>query len=193
VNTNSKLTVASSTIRNSRRLGPEIIDPPIHSTGVAVESKPADVFAFGMLAIEVFTGNPPFEGCSDIGAAGRILDGVRPERPQNANDIGLTPGIWELLGRCWDQDPARRPTIEEVVMTCEGLLGIHNSARRTSNDRNRVESAPDADDLPSEPQLPPPRLSKCLLSSLVAACSLCDNADTGSVKRWWRKLLCAWG
>ena len=152
VNSNSKLTVASPAIGNSKLLAPEIIYPPTNSTAVIVQSKPADVFALSMLAIRVFTGNPPFEDCTDIRAASRILDGVRPVRPRNAEDIGLTPELWELLERCWNQDPARRPTIEEVVRTCEGLV------QGTSNDH---ESGPDADD----------RLGKHLSSPLDTAYS----------------------
>ena len=80
-----------------------------------VESKAADVFAFGMLAVEVFTGKIPFENLENEAAALRILKGGRPEMPENAEAIGLTVEIWNLLKSCWHQNPKRRPTIEEVV------------------------------------------------------------------------------
>ena len=118
INTSSNPTLASSTAGNSRWLAPEIIYPP-DLIDFAVESKPADVFAFGMLGAEVFTGQLPFEGHSNLGAAHLISKGGRPELPQNAE---VTVQVRELLQRCWDQDPVERPVIDEVVETLEGIL-----------------------------------------------------------------------
>ena len=118
---------------NVRWLAPEIIKPP-HGT-TAVESKPADVFAFAMLAIEVFTGRLPFEGKGNSVAAKRILNGVRPEFPQNAEDVGLTVPMWDFLQRCWDGDPTKRPKIDEVVTTWEGFLKNEGYVQITLNNR----------------------------------------------------------
>ena len=124
---------------NSRWLAPEIIKPLPCPTGVAVESKPADIFAFGMLVIEVLTGKPPFEGCSEPGAARRILRGDRPELPQNAGDVDLTNPMRDFIQRCWREDPAKRPEIDEVVTTWEGFLQVENDeyVKGTLNDRFR--------------------------------------------------------
>ena len=81
----------------------------------AVESKAADVFAFGMLAVEVFTGKIPFEEQKNEAAALRISQGGRSEMPQNAQAVGLTEEMWKLFEGCWQQDPKIRPTMEEVV------------------------------------------------------------------------------
>ncbi|KAF9647767.1 kinase-like protein [Thelephora ganbajun] len=133
LNANPDLTQASPTVGNSRWLAPEIIDPP---SDIVFESKPADIFAFGMLAIEVFTGEPPFQGCSSSRAARLILKGDRPELPQNAEGVGLTVQVWELLQKCWHPDPARRPTIDEVVRSCEYLTGNNECVQRTLNDQD---------------------------------------------------------
>ena len=121
VNTNHNLSIVSPPGANSTWLAPEIIDP-LDSTNVDVQSKPADIFAFGMLGVAVFTGELPFGEYNGVMAAQQISRGSRPERPRNAEDIGLTPEIWRFFERCWDHDPLRRPTIEEVVMKYEGLL-----------------------------------------------------------------------
>jgi hypothetical protein len=42
----------------------------------------------------------------------KIMGGERPDRPQEA---GLTDSVWELTLACWQQDPACRPTMVEVV------------------------------------------------------------------------------
>jgi len=46
------------------------------------------------------------------------MDSHRPARPQEGQELGLTDSVWEMTVRCWDQDPAQRPTMTEVV----GLL-----------------------------------------------------------------------
>jgi hypothetical protein len=79
------------------------------------ESKPADVFAFGMLAVEVFTGRIPLEERGEEAVVLYILQGGRPKVPHNAQELGLTAGIWKLLEACWRQSPRKRPTMREVV------------------------------------------------------------------------------
>jgi serine/threonine protein kinase len=122
INANPNLSAASPINRNLRWLAPEIINPP-DTTNTVVESKAADVFAFGIFAIELFTGRLPFEGFSDLRIARQILEGGRPGLPENAGDVGLTPPVWELLQWCWNQDPVQRPTMLEVLRSCEALLG----------------------------------------------------------------------
>ena len=178
INTCIRLTAAESTAGNVRWLAPEIIRPPQDTSNHVLESKPADVFAFAMLAVEVFTGKVPFEEQGNPGAASRIFKGDRPEFPQNAEDVGLTIQMWELLQRCWDAEPTKRPTIEEVVETWDGLIENEKQVQRTSNDQNRGESGPIADDSSSKPEPTHPstgigeqpiRPSKYFLSSLDIA------------------------
>ena len=128
-----------NTSPNSRWLAPEIIKPLPCATGVAVESKPADIFAFGMLVIEVLTGKPPFEGCSEPGAACKILRGDRPELAQNAGDVDLTDPMRDLIKRCWHENPTERPEIGKVVTLWEGFLRVENDeyVKGTSNNLSR--------------------------------------------------------
>ena len=115
ININPKLTVVSPTVGRSRVFAPETVSQLGDATGADIESGPADVFTFGVLGAEVFTGKPPFEGSSDVGAVRRIREGERPEFPPNAEDVGLTIEVWRLLEWCWHPDRAQRPTIDEVV------------------------------------------------------------------------------
>ena len=84
-----------------------------------MESKTADVFAFGMIAVEVFTGKIPFGEKRNEMVALRILQGGRPEMPETAQAVGLTGEIWKLLQSCWQQNPKKRPTMEEIVRRWE--------------------------------------------------------------------------
>ena len=103
-------------VGTSRWLAPEIIDPFRDVNGMlVVESKPADVFAFAMLTVEVFTGKIPFEELKNEAVVPWVLGGGRPEKPESARVVGLTDEMWELLGGCWQQDPKKRPTMEEAV------------------------------------------------------------------------------
>ena len=84
----------------------------------------ADVFAFGMVTVEVFTGKVPFyQESNGLNVGSKILDGYRPERPRDAGGEELTDGMWELLCRCWSADPASRPTMKNVVQEMQILLG----------------------------------------------------------------------
>ena len=156
------LTAAEPAPGNTVWLAPEIIKP-----GTSIESKPADVFALAMLAFEVFTGKLPFENQGRSRATSRMLNGARPQYPQNAEVVGLTTEIWEFLERCWHQDLIERPTIDEVVRTWERFLGNDESVQEPSNDLNRGEPVPDKGDILGEahPEQPTTHPSKQLSSS----------------------------
>jgi len=161
INTRIALTAPQPAAGNTVWLAPEIIGP-----GGIVESESADIFAFAMLAFEILTGQLPFEGQGHSSAAYLILKGCRPGFPRDAEDVGLTPQMWEFLQRCWHQDPMERPTIDEVVRTWERFIGDDESAQGASNDQNHGAPVPDEEHLLGGPQT---RLGKHLLSSIDIA------------------------
>jgi len=125
INSDPRFAAATTpgTVGTSRWSAPEITNPPNTNNGMPpVESKAADVFAFSMFAIEVFTGKIPFEGKTQIMSALCISRGNRPEKPVNAKAVGLTNEMWILLESCWQQDPEKRPTMEEVARRWQGFI-----------------------------------------------------------------------
>ena len=92
----------------------------------AMESKPADVFAFAMLSVEVFTGKIPFEKQENEAVVLLILQGHRPELPEEARTVGFTGKMRKVLENCWQQDPGKRPSIEEVVKGWGKFVGPNN-------------------------------------------------------------------
>ena len=103
-------------VRNCRWLAPELINPcEMGGSTCVVESKPADVYAFGMVVCEVIACRMPFEEQKDEAVILHVLKGGRPELPANAQEIGLTVQMWDLLHACWDSDPKKRPTMDEVM------------------------------------------------------------------------------
>ncbi|KAG6826643.1 hypothetical protein H0H92_015018, partial [Tricholoma furcatifolium] len=92
---------------------PEIFETEAYNT------KESDLYAYGCLAYEVFTGKPPFADFTVPLIASKVMHGYRPKRPPNSssswNAWGLTEDMWTLIERCWETTPARRPTIDVVI------------------------------------------------------------------------------
>jgi len=54
-----------------------------------------------------------------MAVAGAIMGGERPPRPTHST---LTDELWELMQRCWAQDPRLRPEMSQVVRDLHGQL-----------------------------------------------------------------------
>jgi len=84
------------------------------------ESKPmaSDIFSLAMTIFEVMTGDRPFKNDeSPLSVRGKIGNGLRPKRPKKGSSAvrrGLDDRLWDLITRCWAQDPKDRPDIFEV-------------------------------------------------------------------------------
>lgn len=121
----------------SRWIAPEIIDPSGKGNSKSLTaSKPADVFAFAMLAVEVFTGKVPFGDIKNETAIVSIVNGKRPTKPLVAEELGLTADMWKFIGKCWEQNPNKRPNINEVVSTWEGFVVRYVLSFRSPTNRN---------------------------------------------------------
>ena len=134
----SNVTFTAATTPNvagpSRWHAPEAVDAASNSKPKPLTaSKPADVFAFAMLAVEIFTGNVPFGDMKNKSAAVHIANGRRPDKPDAADQLGLTTEMWEFIGKCWTPNPKKRPTIDEVVGAWEGFVNGHVAFRSGSS------------------------------------------------------------
>jgi len=179
INSSASLTTAGLTAGNGRWLAPEIIRPPDDQTDVIVESMQADIFAFAMVAIEVFTGKRPFEGKGSPSAANRIVERYRPEFPENAEEVGLVTHMKELIQKCWEQDPVQRPTIDEVVKALEDLVANEENARKESNDN----PAPHLEESQNEPgPMSPPAETR----------ERPVRTDARNSNQFWKELVSLW-
>jgi serine/threonine protein kinase len=80
-----------------------------------------DVYGFGMVCYELLTGHMPFQWEGVLRADyDAVLSGRRPKLPDY-----LSPGMTQLLLKCWHQDPCQRPTWDEIKET------IHTEHDRT--------------------------------------------------------------
>ena len=96
-------------------------------------TKESDIFAFGMVTIEVgcsqpvicqpsdllkvFTGKVPFDEKGAPAVIWCIMNGKRPNWP---NHPDFTEKLWTLLQQCWEQEAKHRPQTQEVMEVLNG-------------------------------------------------------------------------
>ncbi|RGB28021.1 kinase-like domain-containing protein [Rhizophagus diaphanus] len=75
----------------------------------------SDIYSFSMIMWEFTSGVPPFNNrAHDIQLSLSICKGERPEIVEN------TPQCYvDLMKKCWDKDPLKRPTSKEVLKIIE--------------------------------------------------------------------------
>ena len=78
----------------------------------------ADVFSFGVIMWELATRKPPYYGIDGQVVSQRVVkEGLRPKISERD-----APGPFlELMKRCWDDDPDRRPYFGEIMRELEGM------------------------------------------------------------------------
>ncbi|KAG6860189.1 hypothetical protein C0995_014617 [Termitomyces sp. Mi166 len=92
-----------------------------------INTKATDVYAWGCVCYEIFTGKCPFhEIATDEAVAVKVALGAKPAQ---VRAWGLLHDIRQLMERCWERDPINRPTIEQVVERM--------NATRPEDNRNR--------------------------------------------------------
>ncbi|KAF8629574.1 hypothetical protein AX15_003384 [Amanita polypyramis BW_CC] len=72
----------------------------------------SDIWAFGMTILEILTGKLPFSHLNyDTSVIFYVVKNRKPHQPPEVGG-----DLWAFLGRCWDQDPQKRPNANVVAL-----------------------------------------------------------------------------
>jgi len=144
-------------------MAPELLAPSRFGLEGAVPTQEADIYAFGLVILQVsllycchllsfltfcqvLIGRQPFPDMKLPELVFRVSSGLRPEKPANAEVIGVSDSLWELIEKCWVDDRMRRPQIEEVVAGVGDAAAKWNKDMPPSDVEPRQETAEDDSD-----------------------------------------------
>ncbi|KNZ73294.1 Light-sensor Protein kinase [Termitomyces sp. J132] len=118
---------------------PELVDPDIEFSR---RTKASDIYAFGMVCYEMFTGERPFSKVKPVALITRIMRGQHPEKPRGElyEERGLTDDIWLLMKRCWNRVPDDRPTIAQIKQSLPRLESEWRNEEWTRSSRPGFDS-----------------------------------------------------
>ncbi|CAD7700283.1 unnamed protein product [Ostreobium quekettii] len=136
---------ASVCANNPRWLAPEVLESNLHTTA-------SDVYPFGIIMWELLTWEQPWE--QDNVNTFQILqfvlrDDLRPqippkeELPGDALPDDLYTDYLALMRECWDKDPCRRPSFQDIVVRLQHMMGaLGHIARAESQTQDAAKSVP---------------------------------------------------
>ncbi|KDQ51603.1 hypothetical protein JAAARDRAFT_93999, partial [Jaapia argillacea MUCL 33604] len=95
-----------------RWMAPELLLYEVNSANCpnCLPSCASDIYSFGCVALELYSGRVPFYYKSnDMAVVLNLARGHRPRHPgcgQYGRD--MPDELWEIIGQCWAQNPADR-------------------------------------------------------------------------------------
>ena len=120
-------------------MSPELLDPEPFGLKDSHPTKESDCYAMGMVIYEVLSGQTPFFQYKNLVVILKVMGGERPERPQGAQAVRFTDGLWGMLDLCWKPQPRDRPSIKTLLWYLEGVTQSPQSPSPTpATDRATV-------------------------------------------------------
>lgn len=132
-------TISSNRNGSLAWMAPELHEPDLFGLDQFKRTKSSDMYAFGCLFIEVcpiliycislhnscseqcYTGKPPIYGkeardrFATMLMLKHIVEGKRPRRPSPPAGRAMSNEIWDIVQRCWRQQPSERPDMDDIV------------------------------------------------------------------------------
>ncbi|KAH8103002.1 kinase-like domain-containing protein [Cristinia sonorae] len=132
---------------------PELFHPEQFGMESSRPTFQSDMYAFGCVIIELYTGQVPFASLDWRQVIMRVVSGKRPPRPSPPLAKPISDELWSLTTACWHHTPATRPTASTVAHWMECILkGVNSNLffeqrienlRQAVNDRiNAAQSTP---------------------------------------------------
>lgn len=110
--TNTVTSHSATNAGTTRWMSPELLYPEHFGFRDSRPTTQSDYYAFGMVILEVLSGEPPFPRDKEFIVMRKVVDGERPERPGRP---WFTDDLWSTLEQCWSSKPNERPTAEVVL------------------------------------------------------------------------------
>ncbi|TDL15576.1 kinase-like protein [Rickenella mellea] len=119
----------------SRWTAPELLASDVSGQNIRA-NRASDIYSFGCVCLEVFTGNPPFsEILREAVVVMAIIQKQTPQRPfGDCVKHGLDDSMWDMISQCWHADPNLRPTVLQVSQFFRGKMGSLKENRTTVDD-----------------------------------------------------------
>ncbi|TFK53944.1 kinase-like protein [Heliocybe sulcata] len=102
-----------------RWMAPEMLWPHHFRLQRSACTTKSDIYAFGMVMYEVFSGQIPFQESQDTTVILKVYRQERPSRPGGESTEALTDFMWNVIEMCWQQEPEKRPSIHAVLDALE--------------------------------------------------------------------------
>lgn len=112
------------------------------------------IYLFFLTPQQVLTGVQPFRHIRPHEFAFHVTLGARPEKPADAEVVGISNSLWELIRKCWDGDKGRRPGIQEVVAGVGDAAASWGTEMPPNSIEHREDSVEDASEELNHGKLP---------------------------------------
>ena len=103
-----------------RWMSPELLDPQKYGFSKMYSTKDSDCYALGMVVYEILGGSTPFDTDDPFAIVRMVLERERPERPEGDAAKLFTDSIWNVVTRCWKDQPGQRANAIDVLRCLGG-------------------------------------------------------------------------
>jgi serine/threonine protein kinase len=119
----NRLTATGMVVGTPLYVSPEAIRDPRSAT------ISADIYSFGATLYHLLTGHPPFQASSPY----EVMRAHLEQRPQPMRELrsDISPGLAQLVERCLNKIPSKRPTAIELANLLSGGAHVKASASRS--------------------------------------------------------------